>query len=147
MQVMLILKPNKVNKLLVLQGIPGSGKTTFARKLVEEDTSWVRVNRDDLRNMRGVYIIPAQEHLIDEWETFCIKQALSDGYNVVADSTNLNPKTVTRMCQIADSVDAEIEFKMIDVEVDEAIRRDALRPNPVGEQVIKFFYNRYVAGK
>ena len=145
MLVMLILKLNKVSKLLVLQGIPGSGKTTFARKLVEEDTSWVRVNRDDLRNMRGIYIIPAQEHLIDEWETYCIKQALIDGYNVVADSTNLNPKTVARMQKIADETNSEIEFRMIDIELDEAIRRDSLRPNPVGEQVVRFFYNRYVA--
>ena len=145
MLVMLILKPNKVSKLLVLQGIPGSGKTTFARKLVEEDTSWVRVNRDDLRNMRGIYIIPAQEHLIDEWETYCIKQALIDGYNVVADSTNLNPKTVARMQKIADETNSEIEFRMIEIELDEAIRRDSLRPNPVGEQVVRFFYNRYVA--
>ena len=40
-------------KLLVLQGIPASGKSTYARELVKNSGAWVRVNRDDLRNMRG----------------------------------------------------------------------------------------------
>lgn len=130
-------------KLLVLQGIPASGKTTYARELVESDYSYVRVNRDDLRNMRGVYWIPSQEKLISAWEFDSIRTALSLGFNVVSDSTNLNLSTIATLTNIARELAVEIEFKMIEIELDEAIRRDLLRPNPVGAEVITGFYNRY----
>ena len=37
-------------KIRMLRGLPGSGKTTLAREIVE-DGNWGRVNRDDLRAM------------------------------------------------------------------------------------------------
>jgi hypothetical protein len=37
----------KVSKLIITRGLPGSGKTTWARQQVR----FVRVNRDDLREM------------------------------------------------------------------------------------------------
>lgn len=134
-------------KLLVLQGIPASGKTTFARKLVEEDSSYVRVNRDDLRNMRGVYWIPCQEKLISEWEYFCTRAALKAGYNVVSDSTNLNLSTIAALTTIAKECGAELEFKLIEADLDECIRRDGLRSNPVGADVIRNFHARYIANE
>ena len=128
----------------MLQGIPASGKTTFARQLVEEDTSWVRVNRDDLRNMRGKYWIPSQEKLISEWEYHNIRAGLLAGFNVVSDSTNLNLSTIATLTNIAIECGVELEFKLIEVELNEAIKRDALRPNPVGAEVITSFYNKYI---
>lgn len=112
--------------------------------MIEEDSSWVRVNRDDLRNMRGNYWIPSQEKLISEWEYHNIEAALMAGYNVISDSTNLNLSTVARLTNIAMDCDAEIEFVSIEVDVEEAIRRDATRPNPVGENVIRSFHAKYI---
>lgn len=131
-------------RLLVLQGIPASGKTTFARKLVEEDTSYVRVNRDDLRNMRGIYWLPKQEKLISQWEYNSIRTALQLGYNVVADSTNLNLATIAALTAIAIDCGAEMEFKLIETDLDVCIERDSRRPNPVGADVIHNFYKRYI---
>lgn len=114
---------------------------------MEEDISYVRVNRDELRTMRGKYWIPGQEDLITVWEQDCIRAALEQGYNVVSDSTNLNLRTVAALIAIGIDCDAVVEFKQIEVELDEAIRRDSLRPNPVGADVITNFYNRYAASK
>ena len=38
-------------ELLILVGIPGSGKSTFAKELVKTNNKYVRVNRDDMRQM------------------------------------------------------------------------------------------------
>jgi adenylate kinase family enzyme len=39
-----------MNTILILQGLPGSGKSTHAKILVAKG-GWTRVNKDDLRSM------------------------------------------------------------------------------------------------
>lgn len=35
--------------LFIMMGVPGSGKTTLAKKLVEDKPNTIRVSRDDIR--------------------------------------------------------------------------------------------------
>jgi predicted kinase len=50
--------------LLILQGPPASGKSTWAKEFVKNNPWYIRVCRDDLRRMRGTYWIPGQEDMI-----------------------------------------------------------------------------------
>jgi len=142
-------------KLLILRGIPGSGKSTWAKAYVEKNKDWVRVNRDDLRNMRGIYWLPKQEKLITMWENLAVAAALTNGYNVILDSTNmdygrngeridylrkeLSKQGYTYLCQF------EVETINFTISLEEAIKRDLARPNSVGEKVIRTFYDKYIA--
>ena len=38
-------------KIIITRGIPGSGKTTWAKDVVKENSNYIRINRDDLRIM------------------------------------------------------------------------------------------------
>ena len=134
-------------KLLILQGAPASGKSTFARQLAHEDKSYVIVNRDSIRNSRGDYWIPSQEDYITSIEEFSIKNALGRGYNVIVDATSLNPITINKWKVIADEFNAEIEFKMFEISFEDAVARDKLRDNSVGEKVIKEFFRKYFPEK
>ena len=52
------------HELIILQGIQGSGKTTWAKNWVKEDPKHrVRFNQDDIRNMFGVYWVPVENLL------------------------------------------------------------------------------------
>jgi predicted kinase len=62
----------------------------------------------------------------------------------VLDSTNLNQKHLEGLTDIADVYGCEIEYKMFDIDLAEAIRRDRLRENPVGDRIISNFYGRYI---
>lgn len=139
-----------MSKLIILQGIPGSGKTTYARQFCKDHDNYVRVNRDDIRNMLGEYWVPKREKLVTELEDKCIYRSLVNGYNVIVDATNFNPKTIERIKLVA--LDASInigeyisvEFYMLDTPIEECIARDALREKPVGEKVIKDFAKKYL---
>ncbi len=130
-------------KLIVLQGAPAAGKSTWAREFVTGKTDWVIVNRDSLRNMCGDYWIPSREDYITTLEENSITSALSSKYNVIIDSTNLNPKTIAKWKEIAEKFKAEIEFKEFYIPFEEAVERDSKRENPVGKKVIKKFYRMY----
>jgi len=132
-------------KILVLQGIPASGKSTWAREFIKaEGLYWVIVNRDSMRNMLGDYWVPTREKLIDSMEESSVILALNRNYNVIIDATNLNPKTIAKWSNLATEYGADIEFKLFNVALDEAIKRDSLRDKPVGAKVIKDFYFKYI---
>ena len=134
-------------KVLFLQGLPASGKTTWSKEFLEKNTDWVRVNRDDLRNMRGKYWIPKQEKLITAWERGCIVSTLDEGKNVIVDATNLNPKYQTEVKEFIKALhpDTQFESKFFDCSLDECIKRDLQRENSVGEKVIVGMYDKYIA--
>lgn len=134
-------------KIIVLQGIPASGKSTWSKEFVKGKEDWIRVCRDDIRSMRGDYWIPSQESFIDKMEQYAIESALKSGYNVVIDATNFNPKTVAKWMELAQINDTDFDIKRFDIALDEAIRRDSLRERPVGAKVVKDFYHRYVSSK
>ena len=122
-----------MQKLLILQGIPASGKSFWAKKFVLENPSYVRVSRDDLRRMRGKYWIPEQESLITKWEMQCVANTLDEGFNVVLDATNLNVshlkkwEALTHMSGKKLKNEFEIEYKKFDISLEEALARDAKR--------------------
>ena len=63
---------NNTRTILVLQGIPASGKSCFAKKWVEEyPEERVRFNNDDIRNMLGKYWVPGKR---EKWMVEQLKQ-------------------------------------------------------------------------
>lgn len=132
-----------MSKILVLQGPPASGKSTWARAVVKDRTDWVIVNRDSLREGRGEYWIPSQEDYISDLEEFSVRTAIKREYNVIIDATNLNPKTQEKWRKIATETKSSIEFKEFYIPFKEALERDKNRERSVGEKVLKNFYLKY----
>ena len=146
-------------KLILTRGIQGSGKSTWARQWVEEDPeNRVRINNDDIRNMLGPYWIPSREGIVSSTKLQTTLYAMRMGYDIVVDNMNLNPKEVKYWENVIDShnniktsdinpdwvqYEYEIEFKDFFIPLEECIRRDAMRPNPIGEKVIRDTWRRY----
>jgi len=133
------------NKILVLKGLPASGKTTFAKKLINEEKNWKRINKDDLRAMIDNNIWSKDnEKLILKIRDNIIIDCLVNKYNIIIDDTNFAEKHINRINEIADRLDVEVEEKFFDIPVNECIKRDSERPNPVGKKVIMNMYNTYL---
>lgn len=121
--------------LVCVRGLPGAGKSTWARAWVAEDpSSRVRVNRDDLRVMtfgsKGGTLSPAQElhitHLVED----LVRRSLRKGFNVVVDATNLRPRYIKEFISIAEDEGCpDIQEVFFPIDVEEACRRQDLRPS------------------
>ena len=139
-------------KVLILRGIQGSGKSTFAKQWVNEDPEHrVRFNRDDVRNMLGKYWVPSREDLINDIYIKFLKASIYRGYNIVIDNMNLNEKCIKEieniiknLNDISEAHTYEIEIKdFFDVPLEVCIERDSKRENPIGAHVIRSTYNKY----
>lgn len=140
--------------LIICRGIQGSGKSTWAKQWCHEDPEHrVRFNNDDIRNMLGDYWVPNREKLVTEAKANMITFALIKGYDVVVDNMNLNPKEdewIRTLCANIEKdkgIHVDIEYKDFWTPVEECIRRDAMRPNPIGEKVIRQTWRPFRLGR
>lgn len=134
-----------MKKVIILKGLPASGKSTVARKLIDGNPGrYKRVNKDDIRAMldNGKWSRDNEKFVLKTRDTL-ILAALGDGKHVIVDDTNLNPKHEARIRQLVKGK-AKVEVEFFDVPVDECIERDLKRPVSVGEKVIKKMYNDYL---
>lgn len=139
-------------KIILTRGIQGSGKSTWAKAWVAEDPEHrIRINNDDLRNMFGVYWVPSREDVVSHAKQTIVTYAMGKQYDIVVDNMNLNPKEVQYWTNVVNYYNGytktgeryEIEFKDFFTPLEECIRRDAARPNPIGEKVIRDTWKRY----
>lgn len=132
-------------RVLFLKGLPGSGKTTFAKEFLKGNPDFKRLNKDDLRAMLdGGTWSPAHERFVCDMRDAIVNEALGAGHSVIVDDTNLNPVHEASLRQIATECGATFEVKFFDVSVRECIARDAARPAPVGAKVIQSMYRKYL---
>lgn len=152
-----------MKKVLILQGIPGSGKTTLAKKLVNGG-GWLRINKDELRDMMFNYQhSKGKENRVVNLRDWIISSTMLDGqYNIVVDDTNFNPVHIDTIKSIVDNFNKhilsgslkpkeeyEVEVRLIDTPLKTAVERDRKRGEDggrsVGPKVIKNMYRQRLA--
>ena len=146
-----------IKKLILTRGIPGSGKSTWAKSWVSEDPEHrIRFNWDDMRNMMGPYWVPSREpinkHIL--WAAVNSVAYNDRPYDIVIDNMNLNPKDWKQyedwILNYNNSLNSEetntqyvLEFKDFFTPIEECVKRDSMRINPIGEKTIREIYNKY----
>lgn len=139
-------------QVLILKGLPASGKTTYAKELMASDLSWYRVNKDELRLLYpppdGQWTPAHERDVIVPERNRRIMRALWDGKNVIVDDTNLAHKHEKAIREMVRRRGAEVTVKTFDVPLEECIRRDSLREGSshVGEEVIRRMANETPLG-
>lgn len=131
-----------MNKLLILKGLPASGKSTYAKELVAK--GYKRVNKDDLRAMidDSKWSKPNEE-VIQKLEQEIVARLLTNNYNVVVDDTNFGWEA--KWEAFAKSYVSEFEIKFFDTPLMECIERDSKRGDKsVGSKVIMRMYNQFL---
>lgn len=115
-------------RLLLLTGLQGSGKSTFAAQLVEQ--GWYRISQDELGSRQAC-------------ERTCIS-ALLKGYNVIIDRCNFDPHQRSSWIQIGLYRGAIIGAIVFAISEHECIRRimnrvdhPTLPPSRKVEQIVR----------
>lgn len=133
-------------KLIMTKGLPGSGKTTWAKIYLEKHPETVLVSKDDLRAlMFNSAWTGRREKIILAARDLIIIEALKSGRNVVSHDTNFVPKHEARFRELAKEYGAEFEIQdFTQVPIERCIKQDLLRLESVGEKVIRTMYNDWL---
>lgn len=144
--------------LLVLQGLPASGKSTYAVKWVNEDPEHrLRINQDSIRRMFGKYWLEdkiqlkKRESITSNITMELLKQSMFNQFDIVLDNMNFNSKVLGTIedyvnyfnMKFVELQAYQIEYKLFKEPLQTLINRDSKRDISVGANVITNLYNRY----
>ena len=78
-----------MNKMYILIGVPGCGKSTWAKDNIDKET--VVVCKDAFRNMLRINyeFNPRYEKIVKDLQKAAIISAVVNGFNIIVDETNI----------------------------------------------------------
>lgn len=136
-----------MNKIILTQGIQGSGKTTWAKVWVAEDPEHrIRINNDDITSMWGQpFGTPGLYERLRNARLFMLALAMDFNLDVVIDNMNLSNSSLKEVQKLVEDTDYTIEYKdFTKVPLEVCIERDSKRENPIGAEIITNTYNKYI---
>lgn len=103
--------------IYVLMGIPGSGKTTWARKMASKDNNTIIVSNDDIRFLlKHDYLYDGSEKqqiLVRKISDSILKNAIEMGYNIIIDQMSLTKKSRMETVQRIRSIKKDVIIYLI----------------------------------
>ena len=132
--------------LILLVGIPGSGKTTYAKNYVPHYPKHaIHLSSDKIRKeLYGDESIQGNPVEIFSLMQKRAVEALNDGYDVIYDATNITRKDRASIIGICPKF-VKIECHIIWAPIETCIERDAARERTVGKEVIDRMLKRFQA--
>ena len=116
----------------------------MARHFAESGEKVIIINRDSIRKMLfgSESAFGIDEDLVSNVEHATLVFALREGYDVVIDNTNTEWQYVIKSAQVGAAHSADIEIHVIEMPLDIALKRNAMRDRVVPDDVIRKQYKR-----
>ncbi|MBC7982207.1 ATP-binding protein [Candidatus Parcubacteria bacterium] len=135
-----------MTKFVLTIGIPGSGKTTFAKKYAAEN-KYDYISSDEIRYDRFADEFGDSEEQSEIWREarLRIAQSLKSGKSVLLDSTMTREQNRTSLINFAKSIDENIEITGMhfNTALETCLERNSKREKPVPEEVIEKMFKQY----
>ena len=136
-----------MSELIILIGCPGSGKSTFAKKLCKENKNYIHISRDDIR----FSLLEDNDKYFDKEDevfklfTETIQKELDSGKNVYADATHLTGVSRLKLMNSLNLEGVDIVPIVMNTPLNVCLQRNSLREGirRVPEKVIKNAYKRF----
>lgn len=133
-------------RFYVLVGIPGSGKSTYAKLFLPKA---LRISLDDLRLMlTGQTFVAKLEPLVAELGRASAEAvagyAAAQGYDVVFDATNVTPQRRKPLIDLARRFGLSPVGIYVPVPLEIAQQRNRDRPEPVPPAIVASFFGRLI---
>jgi len=139
-----------MSKIIILIGVAGSGKSTWAFEYVNNNPDTVIVSRDSMRktlfgyddkNLKDYYLteITQTENVISEFIDLMVRKAIKLGKDVIVDNTNLQMSYISHYKNFG----VPLQLRFFDVDINDCLERDKNRIKSVGEDIVRKQYRHF----
>jgi predicted ABC-type ATPase len=138
------------NKLgIILLGIPGAGKSTFAKKRIMPLQKNIKSFSTDDVSLKFTKD-PSKYHMGSaELNIGYLKKYISTGQNFIYDTTGANDRSVFEVCKLAKNEDYKLIFILVLIDLESAkkqnIKRGELGGHMADQEYIDYAYSRQLS--
>lgn len=130
--------------MIILVGLPGSGKSTYAKSLLDPYGHIKYLSSDKIREeLYGDENIQGDPNKVFRVMHNRVKEFLDKGHDVVYDATNVTRKNRRSVINEVKKYCKEIEAHIVWAPYEDCVSRDKNRVRSVGEDVIRKFLYRW----
>jgi len=129
------IRDSRKGKLLILTGVPASGKTTVAGHLAKMVRNVIIVSSDEIRKVSRRRVWEKMEEIVSE--------QLEGGMVVVADATNYDRSHRDRFARAAIGLDCPFRIVYLKAERDTLLERNSKRNEAVPQSAIYHLFRAY----
>lgn len=128
-------------RLVLMVGIPASGKTTLSRRLTERGYAYF--NADDIRQqLWGDSADQREPEKVFAIFFARLEEALAAGLDIVIDNTNINSRHRSPILERAASFGyTDIQLWVLDVPLEVCLERNRARQRSVPEDIVTNMFN------
>ena len=118
-----------MNRLIIMIGIPGCGKSTYAKKLIKLHPDWVYISRDEVRYQYVADQAHYYDHEDEVYKEFCnrITMDLMKNKTVIADATHLTTGSRKKLINSLGIMPDEIIAVWVNTPFEECMKRNQAR--------------------
>lgn len=142
---------NEFINILILSGIPGSGKTYWSYNYIKNNSNIKRINRDDLRKMLdNNKFSKNNENFIKKLKMELIKFCLINDKNIILDDTHCNYDKLKDLIDyikiISEKIDKKIKIIIVnfDIDINTAYDRNINRENKLKYDIVKYMFDEKI---
>lgn len=129
-------------RLKILIGLPGSGKSTFAAKIMETETGWIHLSSDRIAYERFIVEEPIDHRTVFEELYQQTAASLMAGSDVIYDATNLASSRRKSLLNRLRKMEAETEAVLFFTPLEVLKQRNRMRHDR--ERVPEAILERYI---
>ena len=137
--------------VIIVCGIPGSGKSTWVEKFMRKNPEYVQVSKDLIRIDMGLLsegqkgYFPELEPKIQEKERDQVRQFVELELPIIIDDTNLSCSGRQRWMEFIHKLDPDYTFRVVffATPLDVCIKR---RKGQIPEDIIRDMFSKYETG-
>ena len=133
-----------MSKLIMLIGLPGAGKSTYAKSIMDSEGRVQYCSSDKVREqLYGDENIQGDTNKVFRVLHNKVKNLLDRGYDVIYDATNVTRKNRRSVIQEVKKYCTTIDAHIVWAPYEGCLSRDAARKRSVGPDVIRKFLYRW----
>lgn len=131
-------------RLIVLVGLPGSGKSSIAKEIAEREENTIIVSSDAIREeLTGKVEDQSKNEEVFKIFHKRIREGLENKYNVIADATNITMKSRRAILENSKNLDVIKNCILVVKSVKQCKIDNLHRSHPVPEEVISKMLRRF----
>lgn len=129
-----------MKRIILMIGVPGSGKTTLAQKIAEK--GWKYINADSIRlELYGNAAEQGDKEQVFNLFFTRLEELMLEGVDVIIDNTNLNPKQRKPILERCEKFGyADVQLWLLDIPLEICLERNRSRDRIVPEDIVSNMY-------